>query len=84
MCRSVATNAIQVHGVYHAPSTRLFYGIASLFRPFVDLKLLPAVLKHFWHEGKTVQHALLIKRGKNGLATLHPNCFTRVQAQNLA
>jgi hypothetical protein len=51
---AIASECIQMDGVLHTASAGAVDCVAGLMCSLVNLELLSAILKHFWHEWKFV------------------------------
>jgi hypothetical protein len=69
MIPTVAPQALQVDGVGHAARARELHCVARLVGPAENPNLLPAMLKHFGHDGQPVERPIAIQGAENfGLA----------------
>ena len=68
---AVAAQALEVHGVLHAPQRPPINCVTRFVGTLVDPESLPAELEHLRHERKRVQRALRIERAKYLLFAPH-------------
>jgi hypothetical protein len=68
-----------MHRIEHAPCPTVLNRVAGFIGALVDADALSAVRKHFWHERKGLQTALIVQGGKDLLRAFYLYPISRTE-----